>query len=120
MERGEMMRLMRRVLHAGVSAIRAEEHTVSFETAAWASVQARAGRRPVTLRDLRHFVRRMLRVEGWQSDRCGRCLPGSVGSCCRRLSVEVCIAITKDGLFFTVSFLLVCGRSGVAKILCHA
>lgn len=64
MERGEMMRLMRRVLHAGVSAIRAEEHTVSFETAAWASVQARAGRRPVTLRDLRHFVRRMLRVEG--------------------------------------------------------
>lgn len=64
MERGEMMRLMRRVLHAGVSAIRAEEHTVSFETAAWASVQVRAGRRPVTLRDLRHFVRRMLRVEG--------------------------------------------------------
>ena len=64
MERGEMMRLMRRVLHAGVAAIRAEEHTVSFETAAWASVQARAGRRPVTLRDLRHFVRRMLRVEG--------------------------------------------------------
>lgn len=64
MERGEMMRLMRRVLHAGVAAIRAEEHTVSFETAAWASVQARAGRRAVTLRDLRHFVRRMLRVEG--------------------------------------------------------
>ena len=64
MERGEMMRLMRRVLHAGVAAIRAEEHTVSFETAAWESVQYRAGRRAVTLRDLRHFVRRMLRVEG--------------------------------------------------------
>ena len=64
LERGEMMRLMRRVLRAGAAAVRAEEHTVSFETAAWASVQARAGRRPVTLRDLRHFVRRMLRVEG--------------------------------------------------------
>ena len=64
LERGEMMCLLRRVMRYGVAALRSEEHTVSFETAAWASVQARAGRRAVTLRDLRHFVRRMLRVEG--------------------------------------------------------
>ncbi|MBE6409761.1 MAG: hypothetical protein E7034_04095, partial [Akkermansiaceae bacterium] len=48
----------------GVAAVQAEEYTVSFEQAAWESVAARAGRRATTLRDLRHFVRRMLRVEG--------------------------------------------------------
>ncbi len=60
----EMLQLLRRVIRAGVKAVKAEEHTVSFEAAAWASVEARAGRRATTLRDLRHFVRRMLRVEG--------------------------------------------------------
>ncbi len=64
MQRPEMLQLMRRVIRAGVAAVRAEEHTVSFEEAAWASVEARVGRRATTLRDLRHFVRRMLRVEG--------------------------------------------------------
>ncbi len=59
-----MLQLMRRVIRAGAEAVRAEEHTVTFEKAAWASVEARAGRRATTLRDLRHFVRRMLRVEG--------------------------------------------------------
>ena len=65
-ERGrtELILLLRRVIRAGVMAVRAEEQTVSFEEAAWASVAARAGRRATTLRDLRHFVRRMLRVEG--------------------------------------------------------
>ena len=62
--RVEMLCLLRRVVRAGVEAVRAAEHTVSFEEAAWASVAARAGRRVTTLRDLRHFVRRMLRVEG--------------------------------------------------------
>ena len=62
--RVEMLCLLRRVVRAGVEAVRAAEHTVSFEEAAWASVAARAGRRATTLRDLRHFVRRMLRVEG--------------------------------------------------------
>lgn len=60
----ELLHLLRRVIRAGVAAVKAEEHTVSFEKAAWASVAARAGRRATTLRDLRHFVRRMLRVEG--------------------------------------------------------
>ncbi len=60
----EMLRVLRRVIRAGVKAVQAEEYTVSFEQAAWASVAARAGRRATTLRDLRHFVRRMLRVEG--------------------------------------------------------
>ena len=60
----DMLHLLRRVIRAGVAAVRAEEHTVSFEQAARESVEARAGRRATTLRDLRHFVRRMLRVEG--------------------------------------------------------
>lgn len=52
------------MIRVGVAAVLTEEHTVCFEQAAWASVAARAGRRSTTLRDLRHFVRRMLRVEG--------------------------------------------------------
>ena len=65
-ERGrtELIVLLRRVIRAGIEVVRAEEETVSFAEAAWASVAARAGRRATTLRDLRHFVRRMLRVEG--------------------------------------------------------
>lgn len=46
---------------------RISEHRTSgllLWEAAWASVESRAGRRATTLRDLRHFVRRMLRVEG--------------------------------------------------------
>lgn len=60
----EMLHLLRRVIRAGVKAVQGEEHTVSFEQAAWAIVDARKGRRATTLRDLRHFVRRMLRVAG--------------------------------------------------------
>ena len=60
----QMLCLLRRLIRAGAEAVKAEEHTVSFAEAAWESVSARAGRRATTLRDLRHFVRRMLRVEG--------------------------------------------------------
>ncbi len=56
--------LVRRVIRAGVETVRLAEKTVSFEEAAWASVEARRDRRAVTLRDLRTFVRRMLRVAG--------------------------------------------------------
>ena len=63
--RAELLLILRRVIHAGVQAVEREEYTVSLETAAWASVEARRERvRPVTLRDLRHYVRRILRVEG--------------------------------------------------------
>lgn len=63
MSRREMIQLLRRVIQEGVRAIEESEATVSFEEAAWVSVEARAGRRPTTLRDLRHFVRRLLRVD---------------------------------------------------------
>lgn len=53
----EMMGLLRRVGEEGVRA-------VSFEEAARASLEARRDRRPTTQRDLRHFIGRMLRVEG--------------------------------------------------------
>lgn len=60
---GDVKRALRCIdLGAGVLAM--EEKTVAFEEAAWESVKARAGRRATTLRDLRHFVRRLLRVEG--------------------------------------------------------
>mgnify|MGYP003291701349 FL=1 len=62
--RGELICLLRRVIAAGIAAIQAEERTECFEKVAWESVAARANRRPTTMRDLRHYVRRMLRVEG--------------------------------------------------------
>ena len=64
MERDELLCLVRRVITAGISTIQAEERTECFEKTAWESVEARANRRPATTRDLRHYVRRMLRVEG--------------------------------------------------------
>lgn len=62
--RGELVLLLRRVVREGVKAVQQAEQTVSFAEAAWASVEARAELRPTSRRDLRHYVRRMLRVEG--------------------------------------------------------
>lgn len=64
MERDELICLVRRVIIAGIATLQNEEQTESFEKVAWESVAARASRRPTTTRDLRHYVRRMLRVEG--------------------------------------------------------
>ncbi len=62
----ELMQALRRVLREGIAAVRAQEKTVSFARAAEESLARRekAGRRPTTLRDLRHFIRRLLRVPG--------------------------------------------------------
>ena len=62
--RVELMELVRRVMRAGIAALEQQERTVPFEQAAWESVAARAGRRPTTTRDLRYYVRKMLKVEG--------------------------------------------------------
>lgn len=62
--RDELICLVRRVIAAGIEAIQAEERTEIFEKVAWESVAARSNRRPTTTRDLRHYVRRMLRVDG--------------------------------------------------------
>ncbi len=64
--REALMQALRRVLRAGASALREQEKTVPFAQAAAESLQrrARAGRRPTTLRDLRHFMNRLLRVPG--------------------------------------------------------
>ena len=67
LSRLEMLRLLRRVIDAGVKTIEGEERTVSFEEAVQQSLSARTNRRPATVRDLRHFTRRMLRVEGISS-----------------------------------------------------
>lgn len=64
LQKVEMMQLLRRVLRLGVGELAKQEHTVSFETAVWASVEARACRRATTRRDLRHYARRLLRVPG--------------------------------------------------------
>ena len=60
----EMLQILRRVIAEGVRALRAAENTVSFEEAVRQSVEARAHLRPASRRDLRHFTRRMLRIEG--------------------------------------------------------
>ncbi len=58
----ELIQLLRRVLRAGIDSVRRAEKTVPFAEAAQQSIDARASRRPTTRRDLRHFVRRMMRV----------------------------------------------------------
>ncbi len=60
----ELINKVRRVIELGVEGLKQESQTVSFSEGAWASVEARQGRRATTCRDLRHFVRRMLRVKG--------------------------------------------------------
>lgn len=62
--REELIMVLRRVIQAGTSAIQAAGHTVSLQEAAWASVEARQDLRPASRRDLRHFIRRILRVKG--------------------------------------------------------
>lgn len=62
--RGALIARLRRVIELGVAAVKAEEDTAPFETVAWESIEARAGRRATTVRDLKHYVRRMLRIEG--------------------------------------------------------
>ncbi len=64
--KAELMQALRRVLREGIAAVRAQEKTVSFAQAAEESLARReaAGRRATTLRDLRHFIRRLLRVPG--------------------------------------------------------
>lgn len=87
--RTAMLGYLRRVIREGVAAVRACEQTVTFEVAAWSSVAARAGRRPCTLRDLRNYVRRLLRVPhaGEQLLRrmstrdCRRILDAAFGGC---------------------------------------
>ncbi len=64
LEHDELMERLRGILRLGVEAAREREHTVSFSVAAWQSVEARAGRRPVTLRDLRYYINRLLKVPG--------------------------------------------------------
>ncbi len=59
-----LMERLRGILRLGVVAFQEGEHTVPFAEAAWRSVEARSGRRPVTLRDLRYYLRRLLRVQG--------------------------------------------------------
>lgn len=62
--REELLRLLRQIIRDGAEHRRRSKHTVPFEQAAWASVDARSRRRRATRSDLRHYVRRMLRVPG--------------------------------------------------------
>lgn len=66
MGRYELMHLLRRVVSEGVEALRRQERTVTVREAVQACVEFKAKYvRPATLRDLRHFTARMLRVEGF-------------------------------------------------------
>ena len=64
LNRLELITLLRNTLREGVSVMKAAARTVSLEEAAWASVNARQELRPTSRRDLCHFVRRILKVEG--------------------------------------------------------
>ncbi len=61
-----LMRALRRIVREGIVAVREQEKTVSFAYAAQESLARRefVGRRALTLRDLRNFIKRLLRVPG--------------------------------------------------------
>lgn len=65
--REKLLGMLRQVLREGAREVRKGERTCSFREAAWASYEARVrkGRRTATLGDLRHFIGRMLRVQGF-------------------------------------------------------
>ena len=67
LERLQMLHLLRRMTAKGVQALQAEENTVTFAEAVEKSLAARAHLRPASRRDLRHFTRRLLRLEGTAS-----------------------------------------------------
>lgn len=60
--RDALLQLLRRVVLTGVHVVLKAEQTVTFAQAVQESLESRAGRRPLTLRDLRHFTNRMLKV----------------------------------------------------------
>ncbi len=62
-----LLQALRRVMRAGIVALQAQEKTVTFAQAVQESLERRAdaGRRPTTLRDLRSFTRRLLKVPGF-------------------------------------------------------
>lgn len=62
--KAEVMRRLRKVMQAGIKTVKSEESTVTLRVAAWASVEARKERRKTTLRDLRYFVNKLLKVDG--------------------------------------------------------
>lgn len=64
LSRLELLALLRRVIRDGCHMLEQAEQTVSFAEAARASMEARRDRRPSTRRDLKHFIGRMLRIEG--------------------------------------------------------
>lgn len=64
LEKDDLIQLLRRLLHAGLTSIRKEAITVSFAYAVEESLKARGSRRPLTLRDLRYFTGKMLRTPG--------------------------------------------------------
>lgn len=77
---------LKHVLRSGVQVLQEESCTVTFSEAAYASIEARGHLRATTLRDLRYYVRRMLKV-GWVAD---RPLRGMTTRECRRLLEESC------------------------------
>ena len=89
LERVEVLQLLRRVMRLGVAALSREENTVSFAQAGWESIDARAGRRPTTRRDLRHYMRRFLRQKGvaerplrdMSTKECTKLLKETCGTC---------------------------------------
>lgn len=64
LNRLELITLLRNTLQSGVAAMKAATRTVTLEKAAWASIEARQDLRPTSRRDLRHFIRRLLNVDG--------------------------------------------------------
>lgn len=63
--RAELLQWLHGVIRHGVPAMEQASHTVSLQEAAWASLHARQHLRPVTQRDLRFYIRRIVSLESY-------------------------------------------------------
>ena len=61
---GDIITRCETIIDEGLHSLAMRERTVSFAEAGWASVEARNDCRPTTRRDLRYYLRKMLKVSG--------------------------------------------------------
>lgn len=89
LNRAETMERLRQIMRAGTETVKREVNTVTLKEAAMASLSARHYLRPTTRRDLRFFVRRMLRtgeyndipLRSFTTQHCRGLLEIAFGSC---------------------------------------
>ncbi len=106
LERRGLVMLMRTVIELGVEALRQREHTLCFEIVGKQSIEARSCNRTATLRDLKYFLRRLLRIDGVRE------MP------LRAMTTAYCRRILQEAFGYSVS-MYIKGRAVLSSIFSY-